>query len=236
MSKLSKEERKEYFQGHWTFNGEKQVGHEAMFPEELPRRLIKMFSFVEDIVLDPFLGSGTTMKVALSLNRNAIGYEINKEFLSVMKEKIGLENRSFTLGAVQIVEREQKIETDSARETVKYASPRIDPKELSSAKENLHKVVEIVDEETMKLDNGLLVKFLGVKVIEKERTIEYLKRYLLKRNVFVEFDAPISVHEWFVEGYVYTKNKIFVNTHLIKFGMALADRTKEHQFKEGSSR
>jgi DNA modification methylase len=61
MSKLSKEERKEYFQGHWTFNGEKQVGHEAMSPEELPRRLIKMFSFVEDIVLDPFLGSGTTV-------------------------------------------------------------------------------------------------------------------------------------------------------------------------------
>jgi DNA modification methylase len=61
MSKLSKEERKEYFQGHWRFNGEKQVGHEAMFPEELPRRLIKMFSFVEDIVLDPFLGSGTTV-------------------------------------------------------------------------------------------------------------------------------------------------------------------------------
>jgi hypothetical protein len=56
----------------------------------------------------PVLGSGTTMKVALSLNRNAIGYEINKEFLSVMKEKIGLENRSFTLGEVQIVERENK--------------------------------------------------------------------------------------------------------------------------------
>ncbi|AJC74251.1 DNA methylase N-4 [Pseudothermotoga hypogea DSM 11164 = NBRC 106472] len=234
MSKLSKEEWKEYFQGHWRFNGEKQVGHEAMFPEELPRRLIKMFSFVGDIVLDPFLGSGTTVKVALSLNRNVIGYEINKEFLNVMREKIGLENRLFTLGEVQILERKEKIKIDSAHEyepTVKDASPRIDPKELSSGGENLHKVVEIVDEETMKLDNGLLVKFLGVKVIEKERTIEYLKRYLLKRNVFVEFDAPNSVYEKFVEAYVYTKNKIFVNTHLIKSGMALADRTKEHRFK-----
>ncbi|WP_448523089.1 DNA-methyltransferase [Pseudothermotoga sp.] len=234
ISKLSKEEWKEYFQGHWRFNGEKQVGHEAMFPEEVPRRLIKMFSFVTDTVLDPFLGSGTTVKVALSLNRNAIGYEINKEFLNVMKEKIGLENRLFTLGEVQIVERKEKIEIDRAHEyepNVKDASPRIDPKEAISGKENLHKVVEIVDEETMKLDNGLLVKFLGVKVIEKERTIEYLKRYLLKRNVFVEFVAPNSAHEKSVEAYVYTKNKIFVNIHLIKSGLALADRTKEHRFK-----
>ncbi len=234
MSKLSKEEWKEYFQGHWRFNGAKQVGHEAMFPEELPRRLIKMFSFVGDIVLDPFLGSGTTVKVALSLNRNAIGYEINKEFLNVMKERIGLENRLFTLGEVQIVERKEKIEIDSECEyepTIRDANPRIDPKEVSFGKENLHKVVEIVDEETMRLDNDLLVKFLGVKVIEKERTIEYLKRYLLKKSVFVEFEAQNSMRENYVEAYVYTKNKIFVNAHLIKSGLALADRTKEHRFK-----
>jgi len=234
MSKLSKEEWKEYFQGHWRFNGEKQVGHEAMFPEELPRRLIKMFSFVTDTVLDPFLGSGTTVKVALSLNRNAIGYEINKEFLNVMKERIGLENRLFTLGEVQILERKEKIEIDSACEyepTIKDANPRIDPKEVNHATENLHKVVEIVDQETMRLDNGLLVKFLGVKVIEKERTIEYLKRYLLKKSVFVEFEAQNSMRENYVEAYVYTKNKIFVNAHLIKSGLALADRTKEHRFK-----
>lgn len=234
MSKLSKEEWKEYFQGHWRFNGEKQVGHEAMFPEELPRRLIKMFSFVTDTVLDPFLGSGTTVKVALSLNRNAIGYEINKEFLNVMKERIGLENRLFTLGEVQILERKEKIEIDSACEyepAIRDANPRIDPKEVNHATENLHKVVEIVDQETMRLDNGLLVKFLGVKVIEKERTIEYLKRYLLKKSVFVEFEAQNSMRENYVEAYVYTKNKIFVNAHLIKSGLALADRTKEHRFK-----
>ncbi|WP_448377231.1 DNA-methyltransferase, partial [Fervidobacterium sp.] len=74
---LSKEEWKEYFSGHWYFKGEKQSEHEAMFPEELPYRLIRMFSFAGDTVLDPFLGSGTTLKVALSLGRNAVGYEIN---------------------------------------------------------------------------------------------------------------------------------------------------------------
>ena len=78
-SKLTKEEWKEYFSGHWYFGGAKQIEHEAMFPDELPRRLIKMFTFIGDTVLDPFLGSGTTVKVALELQRNAVGYEINKE-------------------------------------------------------------------------------------------------------------------------------------------------------------
>ena len=89
-SKLSNEEWCKYFTGHWNFSGEKQnSGHIAMFPEELPRRLIKMFSFVGENILDPFLGSGTTSKVARELKRNSIGYEINKNFLPVIENKIG---------------------------------------------------------------------------------------------------------------------------------------------------
>ena len=88
-SKLTKEEWKLYFSGHWHFGGAKQVGHEAMFPEELPRRLIRMFSFVGETVLDPFLGSGTTAKAALDLARNAVGYEISEEFMPIIQEKVG---------------------------------------------------------------------------------------------------------------------------------------------------
>lgn len=62
--------------------------HPAPFPEELPRRIIKLHSFVGDTVLDPFLGSGTTMKVARDLGRNSIGFEINPEYLSVIKQKV----------------------------------------------------------------------------------------------------------------------------------------------------
>jgi len=92
QSKLTQEEWNEYFNGHWYFPGEKQNGHIAMFPLELPRRLIKMFSFVGDTVLDPFLGSGTTSRSALELGRNSIGYEINAEFLNIIKTKIGINN------------------------------------------------------------------------------------------------------------------------------------------------
>lgn len=89
-SKMTKEEWNEYFYGHWNFPGETQKKHLAMFPEELPRRLIKMFCFVGDTVLDPFLGSGTTTLAAKNLNRNSIGYEINKDFLPAIKERVGI--------------------------------------------------------------------------------------------------------------------------------------------------
>jgi len=88
-SKLSNEEWRKYFTGHWNFAGCKQDKHIAMFPDELPRRLIRMFSFVGETVLDPFLGSGTTIRVARKLKRNSIGYEINKDFLPVIEDKIG---------------------------------------------------------------------------------------------------------------------------------------------------
>ncbi|MEJ2705821.1 MAG: site-specific DNA-methyltransferase [Sedimentisphaerales bacterium] len=69
QSKLTKDEWNQYFYGHWNFSGEKQNQHLAPFPEELPNRLLKMFSFVGDTILDPFSGSGTTSLAALNLSR-----------------------------------------------------------------------------------------------------------------------------------------------------------------------
>lgn len=87
-SKLSREEWKEYFNYNWYFSGTRQTGgHTAMYPEEIPKRLIKMFSFVGETVLDPFMGSGTTMKMANMLNRNCIGFEINRDYEKLIKLK-----------------------------------------------------------------------------------------------------------------------------------------------------
>lgn len=69
---------------------EKEV---AAFPEELPYRIIKLFSYVGETVLDPFVGSGTTMKVARELGRNSIGYEIKRELIPVIKKKLGFEGQ-----------------------------------------------------------------------------------------------------------------------------------------------
>jgi len=87
-SRMTTEEWNQYFSGHWSFSGEKQDRHIAMFPEELPKRLIRMFSFAGETVLDPFLGSGTTCLAAKRLERNSIGYEINADFAPIILDKV----------------------------------------------------------------------------------------------------------------------------------------------------
>jgi len=65
----------------------------AAFPEELPYRIIKLFSYAGETVLDPFVGSGTTMKVSRQLGRNSIGIEIKKSLIPIIKKKLGFEDR-----------------------------------------------------------------------------------------------------------------------------------------------
>lgn len=66
----------------------------AAFPDELPYRIIKLFSYVGETVLDPFVGSGTTMKVARQLGRNSIGIEIKKELIPIIKKKVGFDGQT----------------------------------------------------------------------------------------------------------------------------------------------
>jgi len=88
-SRLSATEWREYTKGVWHIPAEHQKkGHPAVFPIEIPLRLIKMYSFVNDTILDPFLGSGTTLMACLKTQRNGIGYEINKSFASIINKNI----------------------------------------------------------------------------------------------------------------------------------------------------
>ncbi len=93
-SKFTKPERDKWFSQVWTVTGARQniEGLErrvAAFPEEIPRRLIRMFSIGGDLVLDPFLGSGTSLKVALDLGRRFVGYELLDELVEVTKMRLG---------------------------------------------------------------------------------------------------------------------------------------------------
>ncbi len=233
-SKLTKEEWKEYFYGHWYFGGARQLEHEAMFPEELPKRLIKMYTFIGETVLDPFLGSGTTVKAALNLHRNAIGYEINEKFLDVIKEKLGLKQNLLQFNKnIQIIKREKTIKVDAVNyiPRIKDARPRIDPKKFNFKNDRLYKVVDIVDEQTIKLNTGLLVKFLGVKIVKKDAALEYLKNRILKKEVYLKFDNNTLVDENAVSAYVYLKNRIFVNAYLIKSTIAVPDLSKDFKLK-----
>lgn len=87
-SRIPKEEFSEYFRQIWTLPGESTKEHPAPFPLDIPLRLIKMFSYVGDTVLDPFLGTGTTTLAAMMLGRNSIGYEIESNYVPVVKERL----------------------------------------------------------------------------------------------------------------------------------------------------
>jgi site-specific DNA-methyltransferase (adenine-specific) len=89
-SDITRDEFIQWTNGLWTFKGEskKKVGHPAPFPIELPKRCIKLFSFVGDTVLDPFAGSGTTLIAAAMLNRIGIGVEIDPQYCELSKRRI----------------------------------------------------------------------------------------------------------------------------------------------------
>lgn len=93
ISDIEKSEFMEWTNGVWTFSGEskKRVGHPAPYPVELPKRCIKLFSFVGDTVLDPFLGSGSTLIACLQTDRKGIGIDIDKEYCELAQKRILIE-------------------------------------------------------------------------------------------------------------------------------------------------
>ncbi len=95
-SDITKKEFMEWTNGVWHFSGEskKRVGHPAPFPVELPRRCIKLFSFIGDTVLDPFLGSGSTLLACLQTGREGIGVDIDKKYCELAKRRLLTEGQA----------------------------------------------------------------------------------------------------------------------------------------------
>lgn len=89
QSDIQKQEFMDWTNGLWTFNGEskKRIGHPAPFPRELPRRCIKLFSFVGDVVCDPFSGSGTTMIESYLNKRQFVGIELDSTYCELSKNR-----------------------------------------------------------------------------------------------------------------------------------------------------
>jgi len=244
---MTNEEWNTYFNGHWYFNGAKQDKHLAMFPEELPARLIKMFSFPCETVLDPFMGSGTTALVAKKLNRNSIGYEINPEFIPIIKEKIG-GNNAFMQVETEIIEQsERKIDFENLPYQfidVHKLDKKIDVKKLqygskidaesSNKREELFSVKEIISPELLKLNNDLIVRLIGIKQNSQinGQATEYLKQKLHGKRVFLKFDEQKHDNQNRLLVYMYLENKTFINAHLLKEKLADVDNSLNFKYKE----
>lgn len=248
LSAMTNEEWNTYFNGHWYFNGAKQDKHLAMFPEELPKRLIKMFSFPQETVLDPFMGSGTTAAVAKALERNSVGYEINSDFIPLIRSRI----RPNLLEKVHIKEVHQDTTIDFEEEIGKLpyrfmdihkTDKKIDVKKLqfgskidkdsSVEKEVLFGVKQVISPELICLSNGLTVRLIGIKQnprINGEAT-EFLLSKFKGKKVFLKYDEIKYDAENHLMVYMYLENKTFINAHLLKNGLALVDESIEYKYK-----
>lgn len=251
LSKMTAEEWNTFFAGHWNFTGARQSGHIAMFPEELPRRLIKMFSFVGETVLDPFAGSGTTSLAAKNTDRNSVGFEINPEFIPIIKEKLEVHQKDLNETTYEFLQQEPQ-KADFEKEILKlpyvFKDPhtldkKIDVKKLqfgskidkdsSTKREELFTVKEVISPEKIRLSNDLTVKLLGVKedpIINGKATSFLIEKTKGKR-VFIKYDKLKHDSENNLLCYLYLENKTFINAHLIKNGLAQVDSDIDFKYK-----
>ncbi|HCM29781.1 MAG TPA: DNA methyltransferase [Bacteroidales bacterium] len=251
LSKLTNEEWNQYFVGHWNFSGEKQDKHLAMFPEELPKRLIKMFSFVGETILDPFLGSGTTSLAAKKLNRNSIGYEINEDFLPIIKEKLDIDKKEiFNENIYEIIKQNNFDNNYKERinklpyifnDPIKF-DKKIDPKKFNfgskidnteNYKNKFYTVTDIISPEVLILDNQLKIRLLGIKEIFEKRNeaIAFLNEKIYKQKVFIKYDNIKYDENGNLLCYLFLKNGMFINNYLVKKGLADIDEKYNFIYK-----
>lgn len=246
---ITKDDWNTFFSGHWYFAGAKQDGHIAMFPEELPARLIKMFSFSAETVLDPFLGSGTTALAARNLGRSSVGYEINSSFLPIIKNRLNVGQSD--IGSTEYVFLKDGVKTDLNEEIEKlpyiFKDPhkldkKMDPKKLlfgskidkdSGEREVYYSVKEVISPALLKLDNDLAVRLIGVK--ENGATNGQAIRFLIEKTkgqkVFIKFDNQKYDERNNLLCYLYLQNKTFINAHIIKEGLVDVDSLTDFKYK-----
>jgi len=250
LSVISKEDWNMYFSGHWYFAGAKQEGHIAMFPEELPARLIKMFAFAEDTVLDPFLGSGTTSMAARDLGRHSIGYEINEDFIPTIRKKLQFEQTD--LYGTEYVFLKDNINADLNEEIKKLSyifkdphkfDKKVDPKKLQFGsridenggdREEYFSVKEVISPELIRLSNGLIVRLIGVRENKalNAMAIIFITEKTRGQKVFLKFDNQKHDTNNHVLCYLFLKNKTFLNAHLIKEGFAEVDCSIDFKYRD----
>jgi len=252
LSKMTAEEWNTFFAGHWNFAGARQNNHIAMFPEELPKRLVKMFSFVGETILDPFAGSGTTALASKNLGRNSVGYEINPEFIPFIKEKLEVHQNDQNGTTYEFLE-QKTIKTDFEKEIKKqpyiFKDPhtldkKIDVKKLqfgsridkdsSTKREELYTVKEVISPEKIRLSNDLTIKLIGIKEdpIINGKATKFIVEKTKGKRVFLKYDNVKHDNENNLLCYLYLENKTFINAHLVKNGLVQVDSDIDFKYKD----
>lgn len=245
-SLLSIDDWKVFFSGHWNFPGVRQSDHMAMFPEELPSRLIRMFSFTGETVLDPFLGSGTTSLAALNNDRNSIGFEVNPDYTPIIKQKLKTDQLFTNQHQIDFINQKNTPDIKSKMASLPYIfkdpmklDKKIDPKKLTFGSRiaveepvnnslSFFSVKKVLSPVSVLLENDLTVVLAGLKGIESKRTEaqDFLKKLLKSEKVTLR-KTKTSNNSNTIEAYLYLRNKLFVNGHLLRSGFVSYDETSE---------
>jgi len=248
---LTKEEWNEYFKSHWTFPGAKQDGHIAVFPVELPLRLIKMFSFVGETVFDPFMGSGTTALAAQISGRNSMGYEINSEFKTFYQTKLNVGHSLFSKENNYAFEQDNTPYCRKERiEKLPYVfhdalkmNNKVDIKSLQfgskidkNARQNdtYYTIKNVLSPTELILNTGLKIRLLGIRPIEEKQilAIDFLSQKTKGHKVYLRFDSEKYDADDTLMCYLYLENRTFLNMHLIKSQLAVTDVRRDFKYKE----
>jgi site-specific DNA-methyltransferase (adenine-specific) len=218
-----------------------------MFPEELPKRLIKMFTFKGETVLDPFLGSGTTTQASRNLDRNSIGYEVNREFLPVIKTKLNID--LLTNEGYEIIEQDNVIDFKQKINNLPYIfhdpikiNKNVDSKKMGfkskidkvpKVKETYHSIKRIISPELIELKDGVMARLTGIKIKPDkiDEAMDFITKKTQGQRILLKFDENKYDSNDNLLCYMYLKNKTFINAHLIKHGLVDVDDSYDYKYK-----
>jgi len=260
-ARMTTDEWNEFFYGHWNFTGVRQGEHPAAFPLELPRRLIRMFTFPGETVLDPFLGSGTTSVAAHRLERHSIGYELNPEFRATIEKRLTETGDLFDSNEpprIEFVERREN-PTDFSERIRRWSesaalgksqiSRSVDSREQSFGsrvtvetppKSPSPRMKSVLGPSELELTDGRTIRLLGVEPWPesgsspdvRERAVHHLHRMIRGNSLALSDDNGPLNNGATGPAYVHLANKKFVNARMISEGFARADQSRDYRHRK----
>lgn len=255
-SSLSAREAKKLLSGLWLFPGDDDNGQWPHFPEELAQRLIKLYSYAGETVLDPFAGHGATALAARALSRSAVAYELDDSCCDPVEEKMtsGQGKKTFSIEFQQDIDKNEINKRLDALKKVFSGRPAKKPVEVETKKKeaqpektkkkkkdrefnmtaaSLYNVDHIVDIE------GSEYKLAGVEIPGEffsrnrgvyRQSFNFVQERILNKELRCRRVAPSGRYEP-AKVYIYLDNGATLNESLIKSGYALSDRNAKHELK-----
>ena len=227
-SRITLDEWKTWFNGHWRFPGARAHSHLAPFPVELPRRLIRMFTFPGERVLDPFVGSGSTLVAAAELDREGVGFDLDADVEPVVRMRLQGDGESLPFDRTELVvhHRDAAARSDVAEQPFFGSVVGREDRGRQRHQGVRDRLERILGPHSIRTRGGRDVTLLGTRPRPgqgdaAERRLEAL----LGTRAFLLTDRHRDdLPDGDDHAYVHLLDRTFVNSRLIREGLLLADR------------